>query len=354
VESKGRPAGTDLNRELGENAHQFSLFQLIRLLEKMNGEGIPIGKKGPAAEENIRLRPPLSLGFPTAEVLEVEVEQEKNRSPRFRIETAVIGLYGSQSPLPSYFTEDLLQEEDPEESLVRGFLDIFHHRLISLLYRCWQKYRYFVQFQPKGKDPFSARMFSLIGMALDGERYGAVPAQRFIRYSGLHSQKPVSAAALRCAVSDYFSNTPTEITQNIFRWVPIPADRRCRLGDRHSTLGRDLHMGRKMPDRSGKFRVTLGPLGIEKFVTFLPGEMEFLELDEIIRRFVNDMLQFEVEVVLIRREIPAFQLRNDSGAARLGHTSWLGKPSQDGQVVFQETRRLFGPESKSGGRSAAA
>jgi type VI secretion system protein ImpH len=107
----------------------------------------------------------------------------------------------------------------------------------------------------------------------------------------------------------------------------------------NSTLGEDLHAGQMVMDRSGKFRITFGPVGIKPFLSFLPHERNFAALDQIVRLFVTDQLEYEVEVILKREEIPNLMLSDDSHGAYLGQTTWLGRPKEDARVVFQEPRR---------------
>lgn len=110
--------------------------------------------------------------------------------------TTFLGLYGTTSPLPPFYTEDLIAQEEGEE-VVRSFLDLFHHRLLSLFYRSWVKYRYHIQFEPSGEDPFSQRMLAFLGLGAKevAEKTG-LPVSRLLRYAGLFSQRPRSASAL--------------------------------------------------------------------------------------------------------------------------------------------------------------
>lgn len=339
MESQTRAAEPGLIPKLLREAHHFSFFQAVQLLERLNPEAPAIGREGPATQETLRFRPALSMAFQNADVNGIKVVSDQEGRERYVMETTFLGLYGTSSPLPNYYSEDLLQETD-EDSLTRGVLDLFHHRLISLFYRCWEKYRYYVQFRRLATDEFSRRMLCLIGLGVARPPEGAaVPPVRLLRYAGLLTQKPTSAASLECAASDYFSGLPARITPNVRRWVTIAEDRRSRLGQANTVLGVDLHAGERAQDRSGKFRLSLGPMGLEAFVAFLPGERDFRAVDEIVRLFVTDRLRFEIEVILRKDEIPEFRLGEDFIGARLGHTSWLGRPAQDARIVFQEPTR---------------
>ncbi|MBZ5638489.1 MAG: type VI secretion system baseplate subunit TssG [Acidobacteriia bacterium] len=336
MEPQGGAAEPGLIRRLLQEAPQFSFFQVVQLLEKARPGAAKVGREGPAPREAIRFHPTLSLGFPDADVAAVALEEGPDGAPRYRVETAFLGLYGTVSPLPNYFTEELLHETE-EGSLVRGVLDLFHHRIVSLFYRCWEKYRYHVQYRVGARDEFSSRMLCLIGLGVAQPPDGAlVPAARFLRFSGLLERPACAAASLERAVSDYFDGLETRVVQCVARWVRIPPEHRTRLGTASSRLGVDAHAGEEVMDRAGKFRTRLGPVGLPRFLEFLPGENGFGQLDELTRLFVRDRLQYELEVVLRHGEVPDLKLIEGSVPMRLGQTTWLGKPATDPGVVFQE------------------
>src|SRR5262249_61838352 len=141
-------------------------------------DGVSLGREGPPCREVVRLRPSLSLAFPESDVAAVE-RLEEGDGARFLIETNFLGLYGSTSPLPTYYAEEMLQDTS-EESLVRGVLDLFHHRILSLLYRCGTKYRPYLHFRPAGDQEVSWRLLFLMGRGIAAAAWlsGIRPASR--------------------------------------------------------------------------------------------------------------------------------------------------------------------------------
>jgi type VI secretion system protein ImpH len=306
-----------------EEAEQFSFFQLVRLLERYHQPRARVGGEGPASAEILRFRPDVSLGFPASDVVAVEEIPAVDEHPaRVRITTSFLGLYGSTSPLPVFYTEEMLRR-DPDEDPVRAFIDLFQHRLISLFYRCWEKYRYHIQFEEEGKDAFSRRMFGFIGLGTAGlaDRVG-VPAARLIRYAGLLTQKPRSAAALEGMVSDFFGGIPVHVVQWVARWVTIQPEQRIRLGWMNNRLGVDASLGEKVLSRSAQFRVVLGPMRYGAFLQFLPDEESFRMLNALVVLFLNDPLEFDIELQVYGEEILPLQLKSEGGG-RLGWTTWL-------------------------------
>ncbi len=330
--AKDRTTGHVLIHRLLSLGHRFSFFQAVQLLERYSAGAARIGHQGPADSEAIRLRPDLSLSFPGSDIISIEkIDSAEGSIQRFRITASFLGLYGTVSPLPTFYTEDMLWNEEN----VRDFLDIFHHRLFSLFYRCWSKYRYYIQFKHAGRDDFSRRMLLMIGLDISATPWrGHVPAIRFLRYAGLLTAHHRSAAGLEAILSDYFDGLPVRITQCVDRWVNVKPDQCNAIGQKNCELGRDLTLGARVFDRSGKFRISLGPVRFKTFVRFLPEGDDYKAFKEIVQIYMLDKLAFDVEVKVLSDDLPLLCLSTEE-PVRLGWTSWLLAPADETvSVIF--------------------
>ncbi len=323
----------------------FELMQLLHLIELLARDAAPIGAQGPAAREPVRLRPSLSLGFPPGDIGACEWVETPDHRGRLRITATFLGLYGSDAPLPAHFTEELLDEQQADER-VREFVDLFHHRIYSLLYRVWRKYRYYVTFRGDGQDPISQVVRGLLGIATDHlDEHLRVSPLKLFRYVGLLSQRPRSAAGLRGQLADLFAGVAFDIQQCVERWVWIQPSDRNTLGLGKCTLGRDLLIGERMVDRGGKFRICIGPVGFEDYVRFLPDGPAARELAEVVRFTCDDPLLFDVQVTLRGEEVPDTPLGGEAPLGRLACTSWIkSRPCADKSVVFSIAEQARGPE----------
>ncbi len=329
-----RTTNLGLMQELLERPHAFSFFQAVQLLLRYTGSA-PLGYEGPAGQEKVRIRPAVSMTFPASDVQEIARTGGSRDDERFRVTTSFLGLYSSDSPLPTFYTEDLIWKEN-DQAAVRDFLDIFHHRAFSLLFRTWQKYRYDVQFRHRGADVFSQRVYSLIGLGTaELANAAGLPAVRLLRYAGLITQRPRSAASIAGVLRDYFGVQCLEIEQCRPRWVTIEESQRNRIGGRNCTLGRDLIVGGRVRDRSGKFRIRVGPVPLRTFRRFTPVGEDYAGMVNLTRLLVGDRLDFDIEVQIAADEVPPLQLSSVS-PQRLGWTGWLpGAPSTTA-VVFNQ------------------
>ncbi len=193
-------------------------FDAVRFLEQLDPEAPRVGARGPVPEERVQLRPSVSLAYPSGDLESLELGR------RLAIlTTTFLGLYGSSSPLPSSYAERLAQTAgDPRGMRVRAFLDLFHHRLLSLAYRSMGKY---TLTPGEADDQLLVDLLSLAG--LDRERsHGATASLGNARIHVAHS-RPASGleALLRRRLG--FAVTVEQLAQ---RTVVVPAEQRTRLG----------------------------------------------------------------------------------------------------------------------------
>ena len=123
-------ANSPLINDLLSRGHEFSFTQVMRLARTVLGPGGARELPDVPWQERVRVRPDLSLAFPASDV--VRVEQD---GTDLLVETTFLGLYGSSSPLPTHYTEDLMDEASADSSVSRDFLDILHQRLYQLYFQ---------------------------------------------------------------------------------------------------------------------------------------------------------------------------------------------------------------------------
>lgn len=326
-------------RRLRERPREFAFFQAVRLLELTRPEAVSLGREGPARREAVRLRPSSSLAFQAGELTKFEALENSVE----RMTVTVMGLYGANSPLPGYYSTDILEYETQhagDDDPVRLFLDVINHRLLSLLYRAWSKYRWAFTYRIGSQDDISRAVLALCGVG-DRTQFDAlgIPAQRLLRYAGFATQRPASAQNLANAISDYFDGVPVRIEQCVERWVEIHPDDQNRLGARNVVLGSSLVLGESMIDRGGRFRIEVGPLhDLENFIRFVPGGSGLRDLVGLVRFLLIDPMEFDLALGLDREAVPPMRLASDSTASRLGATSWLAE-----ETATSDKWEHFGP-----------
>lgn len=296
---KNGHAPADVKAELLTQGHRFSFYQALRLLAQLGKKPI----------EAIRVRPDLTFGFPKADIRRIETLPDG----AVQITATFLGLYGTASPLPAFYTEDLFRDRRNDSTAVRDFLDIFHRRLFVLLYESWKKYRLSLQIAEHNAAAPLTMLYAITGITglLPGDREGDDYA--LIRYAGLLGAHPRSALALQTLLSDVLQGPAVEIISCIPRRVIIPKDQRLQLGRDEMPLGRNSVLGQELADRQGKFRVRIGPLSQKRFRSLLQGSPEWERLQRLVKRFLIDPLEFDFELILAKGE---------TRQARLGGAEW--------------------------------
>jgi type VI secretion system protein ImpH len=334
VGAAGRRTGsslTDLSLEdaLFERGYEFEFFQAVRLLARIYPERKAPGGSARPADEFARFGARLSMAFPASAVH--DIERIPDAPDPVRITVAFLALTGTQGILPFWYTEWMIARKAAKDDTLAAFLDLFNHRLVSLFYRAWEKHRPQVLYElsaTRGRQPdsFTQNLFDLIGMGTSGLRARMrIRDESLLLYAGLVAQRPHSAAALRGILRDYFS-VPVEIDQCLGSWYALEDGDRCYLspGQERNQLGIGAFLGDEVWNQQSRFRIRLGPVGVERFTEFLPDSAAMAKLVELTRYLAGEAMVFDVQVFLRAAEVPACRLDDDGPyVPRLGWLGWL-------------------------------
>lgn len=323
-------ADASVTDALFEEGYRFDFFQAVRVLERLYRHRAAVGRGARPGDEVVRFQTRPSLAFPASAIHEVKQPAEAGRPAEMTV--AFMGLAGPLGVLPRHYTELILERARQKDSTFRDFLTLFDHRLISLFYRAWEKYRAPIGYEHarargEGLDPVSTYLFDLVGMGTTGlrGRFQALADESLLYYTGLLGQRPHCATGLQGILQDYFG-VPVQIWQFKGKWLTLSEESQSRLGrgeEGGSAVGSAV-LGRRVWDQQAGFRVRVGPLDIAQFHDFLPSGTAFAPLVELARFFVGQELDFDVQLVLKAAEVPRCRL-GDTGARgpRLGWSTWL-------------------------------
>ncbi|MDB5104497.1 MAG: hypothetical protein JWP91_2186 [Fibrobacteres bacterium] len=375
----------NLNRFLLTEGTDLNFFQAVHLLERLFQEQGKLGTGDDMRSEPIRFETLNSLAFPAADVAAVlppmsfrhqaelletakrgdEPPEDPNALPPIRdmlklgngplrMSVTFMGLYGVSSPLPSYFTDPITLRK-VEYFELKKFLDIFTHRLYSLFYRSWKKYRHYAQFQPNRPDDYTLRLLALTGQwprrssRAHGQGESAEFNLRRIPYARYLGNRVRSAKGLEQLLRGYFGFERVKVRQFESAWVEIPV--KASLGDPRIRLGASTRLGDRMQDRLSRFLVEIGPLPRSVFNAFLPshgetqrkalgrakgpepedgdavssrtGEGGLLpQVRDLVDAYLRDPLDYQIKVLLEPDADQAPVLGSEH--ARMGMGIWLG------------------------------
>jgi type VI secretion system protein ImpH len=315
-----------LRQQIEEEPYRFHFFQAVRLLQRMDPERKPVGYFVPPSGEVVRFTSRPSLAFPASEIH--DLERDEHGQARMNIE--FMGLCCSLSVLPNVYTEHMLERinrKDKPDHAMEEFFNIFNHRMISMFYRGWEKYRYYVAYERSGEDKLSALLFDLLGLGTEGMRERSGVPDRFLLSYVAHLAPQVrSSMSLEQLLEEYFE-VPVQISQFIGSWSTLPpAHRTCldEQGRDSGVLGRGTIVGDEVWDQHGRIRVTIGPMRLARYLEFLPGKGAHRDLVAWLRFFSNGSYESEVRLILAREEVPHCTLGSDQeNGPKLGLLSWL-------------------------------
>ena len=162
--------------------------------------------------------------------------------------------------LPRHYTELLLERVRQKDQGLRDFLDLFNHRLISLFYQAWEKYRSPIAYE-RAVSRGVARPPFAISVRLDRHGHQGLRGQLEVEdeallFYGLLAQHPHSASALEGLLQDYFG-IPVAVTQFVGQWLSLSEANRSCLGlrDGSNVLGVNAVAGSRVWDQQAKFRL---------------------------------------------------------------------------------------------------
>jgi type VI secretion system protein ImpH len=314
---------TPLAKVLFDEPYRFDFFQAVRLLERLCPGRNPVGRDSSPSQEVARFRTRLSLSFPPSQIYQINPGGQEVVSPPQMV-VAFMGLLGPLGVLPTHYTELMMERARYKDRASWEFLDIFSHRMISLFFRAWEKYRFSIAYERGEEDRFTEYLFDIVGMGTRGLRGRmSLKDEGLLFYGGLIAQRPHSASAIEAILGDYFA-APVHIDQFCGQWLKLDEESISRMGRANNQLGINTVVGTRIWDTQSKFRLRFGPLTFKQFTAFLPTGTAFKPAVELTRLLVGTEFDFDFKPVLKAEEVPGCILTTRAKRRPLlGWTSWL-------------------------------
>lgn len=316
------PQATGVNylERLRKEPHKFNFYQAVRRLESIYRHKPRLGRSLRPADDAVRLAQEPSLSFAPATLAALEPAKGE-RPPRLFVRFA--GLFGPNGPLPLHLTEYARDRIfNARDFTMARFLDIFHHRMLSLFYRAWADAQPTVQFDRPETDRFATYIGAAFGMGMPALRNrdsaNDLAKLFFAGRLACPTRHPEGLAAL---LNEYFQ-LPMRIEEFVGHWLRLPENCRCelRLGSQTASLGLSTTIGERVWDCQQKFHIVAGPMRFADYERLLPGGASLQSLISLVRLYAGLELSWEVHLVLKKEETPPLTLGCGS---RLGWTTWL-------------------------------
>ena len=309
-------------------AEKENFFSLVRQYERSyiyncqrnHTDYAKIGEDGSPAKEAIRFRTVSSLGFNLDSIK--NIKDDPSRPNEYEFFTSFIGLLGVAGVLPQHYTKLSLERIKHGDHGLSEFIGLFEHRLISLYYKAWGKYKLPIQYestQIKGNDNFSN-----ILKGFSGFNRGKVLQ---LYYSGHYSRSNRPLSNLQSMVSELI-DADVSVASMVGRWLPIHPRDRCRSGVNGSNhqLGAGVLLGRRYWDIQSKIIIHINDISMNQYLELAPGKL----LYDLLCFAVNTYVPTHITVGLKFR-IKAFkrELRPIGKGYQLSNNAWIMSRKKD-------------------------
>jgi type VI secretion system protein ImpH len=332
-----RPAPTEAE-PLSEG---YDFFELLRRLEQRRGL---FGHSGTAEREPARLGQHVRLSFTARDV--VKFQDAGDKAPA-RVTVANLGLLGPEGPMPLHLTRWVLdrlsqrwftgaEAEQTSDTTFVDFVNILQHRMIALYYRAWADANPAVQVERSVGGRVRAMLEAMAGIGLPGTQDPELDTVR-LRQAGSLANQVDGAERLTLFLATAFK-VPVEIKEFVAAWITIPKALQSRIGKAYASLGGGATIGPRVFSRQSRIELRVGPLGLDDFKSFLPGERRLALFKKAVRDMIGEALDVDLRIVLARDAVPAPKM----GAIQLGRTSWLSRPAEKGDADDLRLRTIVG------------
>jgi len=350
-------AASALLGRLKQAPWRFGFLPLLRRLSALWLHAPPIGQASRPQQEPVRLGQAASLAFAPREIAEVALPQDAAAErlpgqPRARAGNSAhhptvrvygLGMLGPNGSLPLHFTEMVRERaENHLDPTLGDFLDLFHHRYLTLMYRAWAQSQATAGLDRREHERFSGYVASLGGHDVIEIRDGPLPDHARLSASVHLAGEARHPDGLAATLARFFG-VQVQVEEFAMHWIRIDADDRTQLGAARtsSILGNGAIAGEFVPDRQSKFRLVLGPLSLPQYLRFTPQGADLPVLVEWVRAFVGHEFAWEVELRVRRDNAPAARVDEQQ---KLGWSTWLGTGSAAQGALAYTVGLQFEPE----------
>jgi len=293
-------------------------FPAVRLLERLVESSVRIGGEGPYSRETIRFSHEQSMMSQPNEVSTVNGLPRHYKGellPRtqwaYEIVACVLGLTGTDSPLPLYMVSELAQDEGPA-ALQRAFLDIFHNRMTALFYRGVSQYDFPAEFHSDASDPMARRALQFAGFDVETCTHAGVNRLQLLHIAALFAGGPATPRSLRNSLRSLLrrdlQEADLQVSEFTGGWVPLDPEQCNELGRRNNQSGHTFVIGTRVRHPAHEARVVVGPLIPSQAQRFSPGGKVFDRVAGLVETLCPAPAVLKLELHIRTRAFPPFVL----------------------------------------------
>ncbi|MDP2193669.1 MAG: type VI secretion system baseplate subunit TssG [Alphaproteobacteria bacterium] len=337
MEAAARNTNYTVKQNLRAHTYQFDFHQAVELLQQMLPDSTPLGEGSNPTQEAVRIKSRVSLSPASSEIHSFSLPKPYENQPILWIN--FMGIAGVQGPLPTPYTELVMERSSKHDYAFRDFLDIFNHRYASLWHRL--KKRTFISYSQKDptKTHIGKCLLSVCGLGNQALRNKVFVSDRtLLSYHDLLWKRPRTPYGLVKILSTHFQ-LPVTVHQYQGAWVVAPDSEITRLGTRQNqmnALGTQTILGRKIWNQAAGIRIDIGPMNWKELQQLIPAQIKNHQGEILTGHFnqsLRDLSLFYIGIdyhVKFRLKIHGHSIKplRLNRQFSLGHHTWLttGKP----------------------------
>ncbi|MFV0299827.1 MAG: type VI secretion system baseplate subunit TssG [Paracoccus sp. (in: a-proteobacteria)] len=294
---------------------------LMRRLERDAPGSPPIGRSARLRDETLRIGQDPSLAFPAGEFL-------PERAGSLRAQ--VLGFFGPQGALPLNTTEEVARWLEAGDDSFVAFTDILATRFLQLFFRAWSDSHAISQFDHPGSDRFNHYVAAIAGIGTPAFRdHDGLNDLARLPMVSLFGGRVRSPVRLRQMIETHLG-VDTHVEEHVPYWMEFDAGDTSALGQRGSSLGRDMYLGARVQSVGEKIRLDLRTASLAQYRRFLPGQPGYQRLADIVFWYLGKSYVVDVSLSLPATEVEPAVL---GASASIGWMAALA-PANDDPETF--------------------
>ena len=323
---------SELDEFVFTNAESIEFFQLVRLLHQLYPDRKGVGEYSARLDQEVaRFACAVDAGVSGGRSR--PARSADRRHPRSNARQLHGARWTRKASFPYEYTLLVDDRARHRDTGLRDFLDIFHHRIVSIFYRAWEKTHFFAALERGKPDRLSEHVADLAGIGAPEVQANAATRHRV---AAVLRRTAGAAPAVRGGARATHRATTSTSTQP---WYSSPAAGTTLTRAPSARWARSA----ASPINSGSapwsaMRSTI-PRPAFAFASdhsranatriFFPGAAARQTLRDVVRFFAGDHLDVELQLVLKADDVPACRLGADHETPlALGWYTWLHTSSQ--------------------------
>lgn len=300
----------------------FNFYQFCRLLEK-NKINLQVPDLDSDNNQSLQFCAWPYLGFPASELKKALPENIYDYKLPI-VFTTFMGLIGTDGVMPNWLIAEAAQKKAGMEHLT-AFLDMFHHRLILLLYQVWKRFYYEYQYQENIQDNISQALLTLI----HGQSKIEIDARAYLGVIRQLNKKNKNVFGL---VDIVHYVLPSVKNVEIKQFIPV---KRAvpQLSLANGIPCGQAVLGRFLYDANSRIRIYISVSDYQTLGTLYKGQNIRNILENLIKKYIGFALDVELVVNIAANLLPIAKL-NSFTPQLLGTGVKVGNSNDNSQFAI--------------------